>query len=463
MIFKDLNLNPLVLKALDSAGHVTPTAIQEKAIPEVLAGRDILASASTGTGKTAAFMLPILSKILGSAPLKASGNPRVLILSPTRELALQINVVANLYGKYASSIKITSLVGGMSPYVQRKALSRPCDIVVATPGRLLDHMQQGTIRFSQLEVLVIDEADRMLDMGFIDDVTRIIKATPASRQTLLFSATLDATLAGLVPQMLKNPVEIAVAPTKQDQKGHIEQHMLYADNIKHKNLLLKHFLSDEAVTQTIIFTSTKRHVAQLVDELRDLGHRAAPLHGDMSQAARNKALDYVRRGSVKILVATDVAARGIDIAGISHVINFDLPRTSDDYIHRIGRTGRAGASGVALSFVSQKDFVTVKKIEHHIGSSIPTRVVPGLEPQIRPPSRGSYSSHSSAPRSRNFDNAENPRSYAPRRSNYGNNYGSENRSGEGRSSRYGNSEGRSHYGQSKAKNVRTWKPSKDRF
>lgn len=438
MIFKDLNLHPLALKALDAAGHTTPTPIQEQAIPEVLAGRDVLASASTGTGKTAAFILPVLSKLIDAQPLKAAGSPRVLILSPTRELALQIASVAALYGKYVPHIKTASLVGGMSMFTQRKALSRSCDIVVATPGRLLDHMQQRTIRLTGLDVLIIDEADRMLDMGFIDDMKRIIKATPESRQTLLFSATLDATLAGLVPQMLKNPVEIAVDPAKIESKSAIEQHMLYTDNLNHKNLLLKQLLEDEKPTQTIIFTSTKRHVAQLVNELRDLGHRAAPLHGDMSQAARNKALEHVRRGSVKILVATDVAARGIDIVGISHVINFDLPRTSDDYIHRIGRTGRAGASGIALSFVSSKDFMTVRKIEHHMGAAIPMRTVPGLEPQTKI-ERMSYA-HSGGSKSGS--------------GRYGN-------SGYKKCSSYGSGRGTRRY--YNARDIKTWKSNNDRY
>ncbi|HET7062450.1 MAG TPA: DEAD/DEAH box helicase [Nitrosospira sp.] len=382
MSFTDLNLHPLILKAIADSGYTSPTPIQEKAIPELLAGHDVLASAQTGTGKTAAFMLPALHRL--AAPSTAPGRgPRVLVLTPTRELALQVSEAAAKYGKYLSRVRVVSILGGMPYPVQNRLLSQPVEILVATPGRLIDHIQRGRIDFSRLEMLVLDEADRMLDMGFIDDVEKIASATPASRQTLLFSATLDTAIADVAARLLKLPKRIQVA-TQQAKLDNIEQRLHYVDDISHKNRLLDHLLRDAELRHAIVFTATKRDADVLADNLAAQGHEAAALHGDMSQRDRTRTLTKLRRGGLRVLVATDVAARGIDVAGITHVINFDLPKFAEDYVHRIGRTGRAGASGIAVSFASGKDGISLKKIERFTGQRIMSHVIPGLEPRAKP-------------------------------------------------------------------------------
>src|SRR5690242_3963658 len=382
MSFEKLNLHPLILKAVIDSGYTSPTPIQEQAIPELLAGHDIMASAQTGTGKTAAFMLPALHRL--ASPSKVSGRgPRVLVLTPTRELALQVSEAAAKYGKYLSRVRVVSILGGMPYPVQNRLLSQPVEILVATPGRLIDHIQRGRIDFSRLEMLVLDEADRMLDMGFIEDVERIAAATPAERQTLLFSATLDSAIANVAARLLKSPKRIQVA-TAQARLDNIEQRLHYVDDMLHKNRLLDHLLGDAALKQAIVFTATKRDADTLADNLAAQGHEAAALHGDMSQRDRTRTLTKLRHGGLRVLVATDVAARGIDVAGITHVINFDLPKFAEDYVHRIGRTGRAGAAGIAVSFASGKDGVNLKKIERFTGQRIVSHVVPGLEPRVKP-------------------------------------------------------------------------------
>ena len=390
MSFENLNLHPLILKAIIDSGYTSPTPIQEQAIPELLAGHDIMASAQTGTGKTAAFMLPALHRL--AAPSKVhSRGPRILVLTPTRELALQVSEAAAKYGKHLPRIKVVSILGGMPYPLQNKLLSQPVDILVATPGRLIDHIQRGRIDFSRLEMLVLDEADRMLDMGFIDDVERIASATPATRQTLLFSATLDSAIDRVAARLLKLPKRIQIA-TQQARLDNIEQRLHYVDDISHKNRLLDHLLRDMALKQAIVFTATKRDADMLADNLSAQGHEAAALHGDMNQRDRTRTLTKLRHGGLRVLVATDVAARGIDVVGITHVINFDLPKFAEDYVHRIGRTGRAGASGIAVSFASGKDGVNLKKIERFTGQQIASHVVPGLEPRFKPrPATGSTS------------------------------------------------------------------------
>ena len=408
MSFENLNLHPLILKAINDAGYTSPTPIQEQAIPALLAGNDVMASAQTGTGKTAAFMLPALHRL--AEPSSVSGRgPRVLVLTPTRELALQVSEAAAKYGKHLPRVRVVSILGGMPYPLQNKLLSQPVDILVATPGRLIDHIQRGRIQFSRLEMLVLDEADRMLDMGFIDDVETIASATPASRQTLLFSATLDSAIDKVATRLLKTPKRIQVA-TQQAKLDNIEQRLHYVDDMSHKNRLLDHLLRDIAMKQAIVFTATKRDADMLADNLSAQGHEAAALHGDMNQRDRTRTLTKLRHGGLRVLVATDVAARGIDVAGITHVINFDLPKFAEDYVHRIGRTGRAGASGIAVSFASVKDGISLKKIERFTGQRIDSHVVPGLEPRSKPrPGPGASGASRGAPsvahkRSRTWSN-----------------------------------------------------------
>ena len=379
--FEALGLHPNILKAIVDSGYTVPTPIQAQAIPEVLAGRDLMASAQTGTGKTAAFMLPALHRLAQPSEVRSKG-PRVLVLTPTRELAQQVSDAASKYGKNMR-LKVVSILGGMPYPLQNKLLSGFVDILVATPGRLIDHIQRGRIDFSRLEMLVLDEADRMLDMGFIDDVERIAAATPATRQTLLFSATLEGVIGNLAQRLLKDPKRISVASSKARHE-HIEQRLMYVDDMAHKNRLLDHLLRDVDLNQALVFTATKRDADALADSLGASGHSTAALHGDMSQRERNRTLTGLRRGQVRVLVATDVAARGIDVPGISHVINFDLPKFAEDYVHRIGRTGRGGASGIAVSFASNRDAGTLRNIERYTGQSIKPHTVEGMEPKFKP-------------------------------------------------------------------------------
>jgi superfamily II DNA/RNA helicase len=377
MTFAELNLSDPLLKAIAACGYSEPTPIQVQAIPPALAGRDLIASAQTGTGKTAAFMLPALECL--QRPAKSGkGAPRVLVLAPTRELAGQVLDATRGFGRFIR-FSSASLLGGMSYQSQFQALGKPLDLVVATPGRLIDHMNRGSIDLSRVEVLVLDEADRMLDMGFKEDVERITAATPASRQTLLFTATMDKAMTELAMGLLKDPVRIAAAREKTTADN-IEHRMHVADNLQHKQRLLHHLAADSVVTQAIIFSATKRNADSLARDLSSMGHRTAALHGDMTQGARNRTIRDLRRGSIRLLVATDVAARGLDVAGISHVINFDLPKFAEDYVHRIGRTGRAGATGVAISFVSGDDIVALHRIQSYLGQELPRQVISGLEP-----------------------------------------------------------------------------------
>ncbi len=381
MSFEKLNLHPLILKALSESGYVAATPIQEKAIPELVAGHDLMASAQTGTGKTAAFMLPALNRLVEPSKVNAKG-PRILVLTPTRELAQQVSTAAAKYGKYLRNANVVTILGGMPYPLQNKLLSRHVDILVATPGRLIDHIERGRIDFSRLEMLILDEADRMLDMGFIDDVEKIAEATPSSRQTILFSATLEGGIGKLGASLMKEPKLIRIA-SQTARHENIEQRLHYVDDMQHKNRLLDHTLRDINLKQAIVFTATKRDADLLADDLLAKGYEAAALHGDMSQRERTRTLTKLRQGGLKVLVATDVAARGIDVAGITHVINFDLPKFAEDYVHRIGRTGRAGASGIAISFASGRDAMHVRKIERFTGQTITPHVIEGLEPKFR--------------------------------------------------------------------------------
>ena len=376
--FESLNLHPSILKAVAEAGYINPTPIQAQAIPAVLDGRDILASAQTGTGKTAGFTLPALN-LLATPHASNSRGPRILVLVPTRELAAQVNDSARQYGKYIRA-RTVSIVGGMPYPLQNKLLSQPLDILVATPGRFIDHMERGRIDLSRLQMLILDEADRMLDMGFMPDVQRICDALPKERQTLLFSATLDGNIGRIAQDILNNPVTIQVAAQKEKHEN-IEQRLHHVDDMNHKNKLLEHLLIEPDVDQAIIFTSTKRHADLLAEDLYAAGHKTAALHGDMTQGARNRTLTKLRHGDVKVLVATDVAARGIDVKGISHVINYDLPKFAEDYVHRIGRTGRAGQKGIAIAFATNMDRHVLRKIEEYTGQRLEASVIEGFEPK----------------------------------------------------------------------------------
>ncbi|MFZ5523899.1 MAG: DEAD/DEAH box helicase [Pseudomonadota bacterium] len=380
MSFENLNLNAAILKAIADTGYTEPTPIQAQAIPEIMAGRDLMASSQTGSGKTAAFTLPVLNRLATPSTMPGKG-PRVLVLTPTRELAQQVCDAATKYGKNMR-FKIISILGGMPYPVQNRMLSGHVDILVATPGRLIDHLERGRIDFSRLEVLILDEADRMLDMGFVDDVERIAAATPKTRQTLLFSATLDGVVGNLAARLLKEPKRISVSATR-DKHENIEQRMMFADDVSHKNKLLSHLLTDAEMNQALVFTATKRDADGIADQLSAQGHSVAALHGDMSQRERNRTLLNMRNGNVRILVATDVAARGLDVRGISHVINYDLPKFAEDYVHRIGRTGRGGSSGIAISFASNRDALLLKRIERYTEQSIKMHTIEGLEPKYK--------------------------------------------------------------------------------
>ncbi|ADQ84891.1 MULTISPECIES: DEAD/DEAH box helicase [Methylovorus] len=395
--FETLNLHPSILRALEEAGYSTPTPIQAQAIPEVLAGHDLMASAQTGTGKTAAFTLPALNLLADIHPSKSRG-PRILVLTPTRELAAQVNDAARKYGKFMRA-RTVSIVGGMPYPLQNKLLSQPLDILVATPGRLLDHMERGRIDMSRLQMLILDEADRMLDMGFMPDIERINEALPRERQTLMFSATFEGPIANIAKTLLKDPKVIQIAAQKE-KHANIEQRLHFVDDMNHKNKLLEHLLIAPDVNQAIVFTSTKRHADLLAEDLYAAGHKSAALHGDMTQGARNRTLTKLRHGDVRVLVATDVAARGIDVQGITHVINYDLPKFAEDYVHRIGRTGRAGNTGVAVSFASHADRHQLRKIEQYTGQRIEITVIEGFEPK-RPAPRTDDRGSNGRPRSGN--------------------------------------------------------------
>lgn len=370
MTFAELSLEEKIVLALDSNGFNEPTPIQQASIPAIIAHKDVLASAKTGSGKTAAFILPTLHNLI-TQPRQQGTCPRALVLTPTRELASQIK---DCITQFSKNIKLNyGVIVGGSPYPpQIKLLSRPVDILVATPGRLLDHLEAGRLDLSKLEILILDEADRMLDMGFLDAIQSIAKHTPPNRQTLLFSATLEnKSVIATAHKLLSNPERIEVDSIKQEH-SQIQQFIHFSRNINHKKSLLISLLNQNETELAIIFTATKRCADDLAKEIRSLGHRCAALHGDMSQAARNRTIDRFKNRQIHFLFATDVAARGIDIKDISHVINFDLPKNPEDYVHRIGRTGRAGASGVAISLVAHQDKGVLKRIERLIRKNLET-------------------------------------------------------------------------------------------
>jgi len=377
MTFEEFNLNPAILKAVTACGYTTPTPIQEQSIPLVLAGNDLIATAQTGTGKTAAFILPALERLTKPSAIPGKG-PRILVLTPTRELAGQVMDAASNYGR-GMKLRCGSILGGMPYREQLRLLSAPVDIIVATPGRMLDHLERGSVRLDRLEVLVLDEADRMLDMGFSEDMEKIVSRAPHNRQTLMFTATMENSVLKMAEKMLREPKRIELA-VRTSSHNLIEQRLHVADSLHHKKELLHHLVSDGKLTRAIIFSATKRDADDLARELSRNGYPASALHGDMNQIARNKTIERMRRGAIRLLVATDVASRGLDVNGVSHVINFDLPRFAEDYVHRIGRTGRAGASGIAISFVSSSELNYLERIERFIGKRLPEQNIEGLAP-----------------------------------------------------------------------------------
>ncbi|NGX56125.1 MAG: ATP-dependent RNA helicase RhlE [Candidatus Anoxychlamydiales bacterium] len=387
MKFKDINLHPLILKAIKDSKYEDATPIQAKSIPEILKGSDILASAHTGTGKTAAFLLPALHKLANQNT--KSKNAKVLILVPTRELALQVYKQALKYSRYLRNIKTVCIYGGIPYYKQRKELNKKHDILIATPGRLIDYLDNDKISLNEIELLILDEADRMLDMGFIQPVKKIARSSSSKRQTLLFSATLKNSILNLTKDLLKNPITIKTNDKDINLKN-IKHYLYKADDLNHKLKLLNHFLDDEKLTKAIIFTSTKSFSETLCKKLKETGHKIEFLHGDIPQRKRERIIAYFSQNKTKHLIATDVAARGIDVKNISHVINFDIPMCAEDYIHRIGRTGRANENGTAYSFSLNKDTKKINEIENLLSKKIDSATVEGLEPKERPKQRKEF-------------------------------------------------------------------------
>ncbi|MDY7548160.1 DEAD/DEAH box helicase [Glaciimonas sp. Gout2] len=379
MLFSELGLSDAIVRAVTEHGYTTPTPIQAQAIPAVLAGGDLLAGAQTGTGKTAGFTLPVLHR-LATSPTNPTGSHRpirALILTPTRELAAQVEESVRLYGKY---LPLTSAVifGGVGINPQIKILKHGVDILVCTPGRLLDHMQQGTVNLTHVEILILDEADRMLDMGFIRDIKKILAVLPKKRQNLLFSATFSDDIKILADNLLNSPAMIEVA--RRNSTVEVIQQKIHPVDRDKKHPLLAHLIKAHSWRQVLVFTRTKHGANKLVEQLGKDGISGMAIHGNKSQSARTKALAEFKDGSLQVLVATDIAARGIDIDQLPHVVNYDLPNVPEDYVHRIGRTGRAGATGEAVSLVCVDEHQMLKDIEKLIKRELPKEIIAGFEP-----------------------------------------------------------------------------------
>ena len=385
MSFKKFDLHQLLLKGIQACGFESPTEIQQNAIPPALSGDDLIATAQTGTGKTAAFVIPALQYLSQFGPRnRHTGKPQILILTPTRELAIQVTDNVRQIGR-CMNIRFANIVGGVAYPQQIRLLKQPLDIIVATPGRLIDHLDNGRVTLSDVKLFVLDEADRMLDMGFVSDVERIASELPSKRQTLLFSATFEPQVQKIARQLLNDPVKIELTHAFKKHKD-IKQCVLQADNYGHKHALLRHILRDQGLEQALVFTSTKRSAQKLSEQLNERGYKSAVLHGDMKQIARIFFVFGMKNKRAQILVATDVAARGLDIKTITHVVNFDLPSVAEDYVHRIGRTGRAGMSGQAYSLVGPNDWIYLSEIEKFTGNKISQTVIQGLEPRMAKPS-----------------------------------------------------------------------------
>ena len=366
--FNSFSLLPTILEALANKGYTSPTPIQEQAIPHLLNGRDLLGIAQTGTGKTAAFSLPIINRLFTDKKKAKPARMRSLILTPTRELAAQINDNVKTYSK-GLGLKSAVIYGGVAQKPQVEAMVRGVDILIATPGRLLDLINEGHVLFDQLEVFVLDEADRMLDMGFIRDIEKIVKLLPAVRQTMLFSATMPNDIARIANKLLKNPERVEVTPESTTVEK-IEQKVNMIDGTL-KPIFLKHILKDQSIKSVLVFTRTKHGADRVVRHLEKDRIQSAAIHGNKSQNARERALGDFKAGKIRVLVATDIAARGIDISQVSHVINYNLPEDPKSYVHRIGRMARAGRSGVAISFCDESEVKFLKGIEKLINIKIP--------------------------------------------------------------------------------------------
>ncbi|WP_333608107.1 DEAD/DEAH box helicase [Arsukibacterium sp.] len=376
MSFQALALPEPLLRVLTEQGYQSPTPVQLQTIPLILAGKDVLAGAQTGTGKTAAFTLPLLQQLLNAPKVLTAGQVRVLVLTPTRELAQQVHDSVLTYSRYLS-IKTAVFYGGVSIRPQYDAAEQGLDILVATPGRLIDHLHQQTVDLSQLEVLVLDEADRMLDMGFVVDIKRIMAKLPAQRQTLLFSATYSKEIKQLADELLNSPiqVEVAIANATADR---VSQNVYLVDRHR-KRELISHLIGARNWQQVLIFVRTKHGADRLAKQLQKDGLSTAAIHGDKAQGARQRALDDFKQAKVRILVATDIAARGLDISELPYVVNYDLPQVAEDYVHRIGRTGRAGLSGEAVTLVGPEELWALQDIEKLIQQVLPTQIMPGYE------------------------------------------------------------------------------------
>jgi ATP-dependent RNA helicase RhlE len=377
MTFDELGLEADLLRAVSAQGYTRPTPIQAQAIPTILDGHDVLAGAQTGTGKTAAFTLPVL-QLLDQRPRQGKA-PRVLVLAPTRELAAQVGESVRTYGAH-KALRSTVVFGGVGINPQIDTLRRGVDILIATPGRLLDHAGQGTVDLSQVEILVLDEADRMLDMGFIHDIRRVLKLLPTQRQNLLFSATYSEDIRRLADRLLRDPVMIEVA--RRNTAAETVTQKVYRVAKSDKRDLLSHLINEGDWSQVLVFTRTKHGANRLAEQLTRSGIDAAAIHGNKSQSARTRALAGFKDGTVRVLVATDIAARGLDIDGLPHVVNYELPNVPEDYVHRIGRTGRAGADGAAVSLVSEDEHKLLRDIQRVLRRDIPVMALPEFERRV---------------------------------------------------------------------------------
>jgi superfamily II DNA/RNA helicase len=392
MSFESLGLPAALARAVADSGYTQPTDVQTRAIPPAMAGSDLRVSSSTGSGKTAAFVLPALTRVLaarGDASKRRDNKtvhgPRVLVLTPTRELAMQVAKATDTYGRHIPGLRVATIVGGVPYHAQLKALRGPLDVLIATPGRLMDHMANGKAVLANVELFVLDEADRMLDMGFIDDIKHIASFLPQERQTMMFSATFAGEVGQLAKNMLKAEAQTIAVSTHTSTHENIEQRLHWADDGKHKHALLEQLLAGREIDQALVFTSTQRDADWLADRLAEIGHRVASLHGGMPQGRRNRVLQGLRSRDLRVLVATDVAARGIDVPSISHVINYGLPMKAEDYVHRIGRTGRAGRAGLAVTLAERRDAGMIQRIQRFTTQRIPVATMVGLEPRLPEP------------------------------------------------------------------------------